>query len=460
MIYTLLRAAAGVGLRWYYADIEVTGDERLPRTGPALLAVNHPNALVDALLVGWMLPRRMRFTAKATLFTNPVAGWALRYLGVIPLRRQSDEAARGAAPSPTRNLEAFRAVIAALGDGAAVLIFPEGKSHDEPAIAPLRSGAARMALQARDGGVRGLRIVPIGLVFERKEAPRSRVLVQVGQPIDLDEWAGDHDASGVAALTATIDQRLRAVTLNYGSIDTALETGRLARLLARIMEEAAPTIARGRPPLATEAAVAARLEQLRAVLPHADPALRERADTLLARLNAFRSRLAAEGIRLEDLAIDRGIGAGATFVAREAWTIALAGPVAVWGTVNHWLPFRAARVIAMRHVPSAADPAMRTIVAGAVLVVVAYALQGVAVGLLLGWLPALLYVVSLPLAADVNFVFRERLRRALSRARTYLRFRRDPALQQALRTEADALRTDARALDAAMDGVPVQSVTQ
>jgi hypothetical protein len=96
---------------------------------------------------------------------------------------------------------------------------------------------------------------------------------------------------------------------------------------------------------------------------------------------------------------------------------------------------------------------MRTIVAGAVLVVAAYALQGVLVGALFGWLAALVYVVSLPLAADVNFVFRERLRRALSRARTYLRFRRDPSLQQALRTEAESLRSDARALDAALDEV-------
>ena len=57
----------------------------------------------------------------------------------------------------------------------------EGKSHDEPGLAPLKTGAARMALEAMtSGSAPDLAIVPIGLVFERKEAPRSRVLVQVG----------------------------------------------------------------------------------------------------------------------------------------------------------------------------------------------------------------------------------------------------------------------------------------
>ena len=53
-------------------------------------------------------------------------------------------------------------------------------------------------LHARDaaGDVEGLAIVPIGLTFERKEAPRSReVLVQVGEPIAMDGW---HEPDGTS----------------------------------------------------------------------------------------------------------------------------------------------------------------------------------------------------------------------------------------------------------------------
>ena len=159
-----------------------------------LLVVNHPNALVDALLVGWVVPRRVRITAKSTLFTQPVAGRLLRWIGVVPLHRTSDAAELGVRSDPMRNRDAFRAVRDALRDGGTVLIFPEGKSHDEPALAPLKSGAARMALYAAEsGGVTDLAIVPIGLTFERKEEPRSRVLVQIGEPIVMSAWRAPAD---------------------------------------------------------------------------------------------------------------------------------------------------------------------------------------------------------------------------------------------------------------------------
>src|SRR5919108_4593856 len=183
VLYRLLRAVAGIALRWFYREVSVRHAERIPGGAtPLLLVVNHPNALVDALLVGWAMPRPITITAKATLFENPAVAWFLRYMGVVPLRRASDERRRraaagraadpaGRAPGIDRNTEAFRAILGRLEQGGAVLIFPEGKSHDEPALAPLRTGPARIALQAHDEGrVRSLAILPIGLVFEQKEA--------------------------------------------------------------------------------------------------------------------------------------------------------------------------------------------------------------------------------------------------------------------------------------------------
>src|SRR5437763_2991892 len=113
-MYALLRAIAGVALRWYYRGIQVDGVERIPRHRPLLLVVNHPNALVDALLVGWIVPRRVLITAKSTLFTNPIAGWLLRHVGVVPLQRTADAAPGPRSLDPARNRDTFRSVIAAL----------------------------------------------------------------------------------------------------------------------------------------------------------------------------------------------------------------------------------------------------------------------------------------------------------------------------------------------------------
>src|SRR5947207_7436832 len=92
-MYVFLRALAGVALRWFYRSIQVEGRERIPRRGPILFVVNHPNALVDAMLVGWVVPRRVLLTAKATIFRNALGAMLLRWVGVVPLRRAGDEKA-------------------------------------------------------------------------------------------------------------------------------------------------------------------------------------------------------------------------------------------------------------------------------------------------------------------------------------------------------------------------------
>ena len=123
-MYRFLRAIAAVSLRWHYSRIDTEGLERIPVSGPVLLAVNHPNALVDALVVGQVCPRRITFTGKATLFANPLLARFLRFAGVVPLVRARDVAELGTAADATRNAAAFAKLHDALARGAAVLIVP------------------------------------------------------------------------------------------------------------------------------------------------------------------------------------------------------------------------------------------------------------------------------------------------------------------------------------------------
>lgn len=210
MIYGMLRWIAGVALHWFYGDIRVVGRERVPRDVPLLIAVNHPNALVDSLVVGWLMPRRVVMTAKATLLDNPFIGILFRMLGVVPLRRARDEASAfgGRAPDPARNAGAFREMLHVLSHNGAVLIFPEGTSHNNKELAPLKSGLARVALMARNvANIKSVHIVPIGLLFENKATPGSVVGVRIGQPIDVDSWSSNYEV-----LTTELANRLRLVT--------------------------------------------------------------------------------------------------------------------------------------------------------------------------------------------------------------------------------------------------------
>lgn len=461
MLYPTLRLVSGVALRWYYRDVTIRGADRIPATAPVLLTVNHPNALVDALVVGWVVKRRVRITAKAVLFENPVLAAFLRVVGVVPLRRASDERARqrtgaqdsAAAPpaDPARNADAFRSIVDSLDAGHAVLIFPEGKSHDAPTLEPLKTGPARMALAAREAGrAPGLKIVPMGLVFEAKDTLRSRVLAVVGEPIDVHAWTSPEGASRDAeVLTAEIDRRLREVILTAPSHERLAEVQALAGRVTEILANDAIPVG-GRRSLGDEFAVATRIARGLETLERLPPGLRGRAERLLGRITAFANDLAAAGVAWSDVAISLRVRHGARFAVRELALLIVAGPVALWGRVNHWLPFRLARRIALHDVSSRDQPAMRTIVAGLGLVLASYAVQAGAVWFFTsGWMAAA-YLVTLPFAADIDLRYTDRVRDALRRMRTWLRLRSNREAATALSSERAALAEEIRALDRAL----------
>lgn len=215
MIYRVLRWITGIALYWFYRDILVTGHERIPRDGPLLIAVNHQNALVDSLITTWIMPRRIAMTAKATLADNALIALFFRMLNVVPLRRTTDEMhnSGGSAADRSRNNDAFRDILSILEHSGAVLIFPEGKSHNLAGLEPLKTGLARVALQARDQrGIKGIRILPLGLVFEDKGTPGTVAEARVGEVIEMDAWP----AANYAALTQEIADRLRVVSETTG----------------------------------------------------------------------------------------------------------------------------------------------------------------------------------------------------------------------------------------------------
>lgn len=458
-LYDTFKPVIGVALRWYYRSLDTANVERIPRDGPIFLAANHPNSLTDAMVVGWVSPRRVRFTAKATLFGNPLAARFLKAVGVVPLRRAADErAAMGAdaavganAPDASRNAHAFAAVADALAEASCVVVFPEGKTHDEPYMAPIRTGLARMALMARDErAVRGIRIVPVGLLFERKEEPRSRILLQVGEPIAVDEIPAG--PSAVATLTELVEQRLRSVTLNFENHADAERLQLLGETLAALIEPTT-SVTQGAAPLALTLSLVrriARAQQLlqqRQELSGPDPIITDRIEQFERRLRQFRERLQTEQLNVHDIAIDISMSLGLRFVVRELAIAAVMVPVSAWGRLTHFVPLRLARRLALRNVRSLDEPPMNTFIIGLALVLATYAAYVAVVAVVGGVWWALAFLLTLIPSATSDFRYADRLLRLRQRSRAFRRFRADPALQAALMADAESLRTEAGALE-------------
>ena len=216
LAYRALRYTIRVLLGTFFREVRKVGHEDLPRPedGPVLLVGNHPNSLIDPALLIATSGRIVHFAAQDGLFRNRAMRWVLAGLGAVPVRRRSDHGG-----GKVDNAEAFAALHSVLQAGRAIGIFPEGLSHDEAALQRFKTGVARIALGfAQAHPDVPLRIVPCGLTYVRRRRFRSRVLVQYGLPLSVDEaWRARYDDDAklaVRELTDTVEQSLRDLTVN------------------------------------------------------------------------------------------------------------------------------------------------------------------------------------------------------------------------------------------------------
>ena len=220
-VVRLIARAATLG---WFRSVEATGLERIPGSGPCLIVANHPGGFVDPALLASVMPRTPMFLAMASLWKNPILRPLLALAGAIPVQRAPDGAT-------DRNVDTFARCFDVLRDDGVVAIFPEGRASDEPHLLPVKTGAARIALGAR---APGLRIVPVGLIYESKQRARQRALVRVGEPIPVEaEPAGEQDRERVSRLTAEIRARLADASVDYEDAAQAADLGFAAAVYLR-----------------------------------------------------------------------------------------------------------------------------------------------------------------------------------------------------------------------------------
>lgn len=211
-----VRVICITAVRLYFREISVSGEEvnddilsknEGDNAIPVLIVANHPNGLLDPLVVQLALKRKVRFLAKSTLFENIFGRTASLAFGAIPVYRTKD------GQDTSKNHSMFDAVYDAFKEKSWVVIFPEGVSHDLTTLLPLKTGAARMAIGAN---LEELHILPIGITYDNKDQFRSRVNVNFGEILEWSSLKGDEH---VRELTESISMGLKEAMFETPSED-------------------------------------------------------------------------------------------------------------------------------------------------------------------------------------------------------------------------------------------------
>jgi 1-acyl-sn-glycerol-3-phosphate acyltransferase len=405
---------------------------RIERAGPAvpagaaLVLANHPNSLLDPLVLFRTAGRTTRPLAKAPLFEQLVLGTVLRGLGGLPIYRKQDDPAL-----MHRNDQTFARAVEALHAGDAVQMYPEGKSHSDPELAPLRTGAARIALraEAERGWNLGLHVVPVGLTYRRKSAFRGLVLATVGEPFTLEPWRAQYEreqAEAVRLLTDEIARRLRALTINVQQA----EHGELIEVAERLYaRERGQTRFRAREPLAQRVPRMLRFAEALAWLREHDPA---ELDRLVGSVRRYRRLAELAGAGEGDVPRRYLPGPTVRYVVRESLALLLGLPLALVGTAIWYPTYLAPRLVLPRIRTEPDTVATYKLATGFVAVPLTLLAIGGSVGAAFGaWTGVVASAVAFVLGL-VAIWWHDRWRRVQEDARLFIQVIRRPQLARAL----------------------------
>jgi 1-acyl-sn-glycerol-3-phosphate acyltransferase len=417
--YGVVRLVARFWLWFLFRDIAVRHAERVPPVGPALLCVNHPNNLIDSLLVGAVLPRKVHYLATAALFRNPLLAGFLTRAGAIPVYRRQDDPDR-----TDRNTDTFVACRRALEAGHVVAIYPEGTTHAEARVQRIKTGAARIALDyegARAAGHgaagRPLAVVPVGLSFEARKSFRSGVLVAFGEPVPLAPHvarARENPVAAVEGLTDAIQAAMEAQIVHVDRIDAAA----VVRAVEELYRDELARQLRAERGLAPEAVDVFRLSRTIAeAVAHFKAHEPERVARIWHRIQHYRASLAEYRVRDQAVSARLAPAGGARRLRTSGWAV-VGLPAFLYGAAVNALPYLIPRWLARARARKETDYATIRLLASVVAFPLFWGLETWLVWRAAGAAWAIAFGVSLPLSGLAAYHYL----RGLSRLRARMGF--------------------------------------
>ncbi len=212
MIYFLTRLYVKIALWFFYRELQVQGLENIPKDKPVIFTPNHQNSFMDAMLITCIVPRPIHYLVRASVFRTKIARWFLYQLNMMPIYRFRD-----GLKEVKKNDTIIDACTRLLQENKSLMIFPEGDHNMKYAIRPMQKGVGRIAMKSIDQYDIDVCIVPVGIYYEDHTASRSRALINIGQPINANDYYQGYkeDANlGLKILMNQVSTSMQSLTVH------------------------------------------------------------------------------------------------------------------------------------------------------------------------------------------------------------------------------------------------------
>jgi len=204
LLYQLLKIPAKLALHIYCRDIRISHPELLKCKGPLLIACNHPNSFLDAIILSTLFKEPVHSLARGDVFNTKWKARVLRWLNMFPVYRTSE-----GAQNLEHNYSTFEACRNIFAKQGVVLIFSEGSCFNEWHLRPLKKGTARLALSSWEEGI-PLTVLPAGINYHSFNFFGKNVEINFGKPIRQEELLLDNGfGKSVADFNELLQSRLQ-----------------------------------------------------------------------------------------------------------------------------------------------------------------------------------------------------------------------------------------------------------
>jgi 1-acyl-sn-glycerol-3-phosphate acyltransferase len=203
MTYYILRKYCQFILKLFTKKIDVSGLENLPKNGAVLLASNHPNSFLDAIVINCIVPRPVWSLARGDAFKKPLIKAFLSKIFMMPIYRISE-----GREYLGKNDETFQKCYKIFKNGGQVLIFSEGLCSNQTTLLPLKKGTGRLTLQTWQSNL-DLKIVPVGINYDHYFKFGKTIQLNFGETLSQSNFeAFEHEGQFLKSFNEVLKSKL------------------------------------------------------------------------------------------------------------------------------------------------------------------------------------------------------------------------------------------------------------